>query len=170
MPRASWCLLAFIRKSAMLEDLTEISGSVLFSIPIPAPLLALLSSVSLSAVGLSLLLLLAWLAFFPSNDRLSGKMDRGSVKDKLLFTDAELLLTADGRPPRDAWGAAGVPWPPSNVFTSKELLNPDRNGLKLPPNAATTAAYYKKTKVISTRVMHRSDIWLCSDRGLVISD
>ena len=64
-------------------------------------------------------------------DRFSGKMDRGSVKDKLLLVC--------GSKEGGAGGAA--PWPPSNVFTSNELLNPDKNGLKLPPKAATTAAY-----------------------------
>lgn len=30
---------------------------------------------------------------------------------------------------------------PSKELTSNELLKPDKNGLKLPPKAATTAAY-----------------------------
>jgi len=100
----------------MLDDLTDNSSLI-------SPLLlVLLSSASLSGLSSLLLLLL---------DRLSGKMDRGSVKDKLLLVC--------GSKEGGAGGAA--PWPPSNVFTSNELLNPDKNGLKLPPKAATTAAY-----------------------------
>ena len=64
-------------------------------------------------------------------DRLSGKMDRGSVKDKLLLVCGS----------REGGAGGAAPWPPSSVFTSNELLNPDKNGLKLPPKAATTAAY-----------------------------
>lgn len=60
-------------------------------------------------------------------------MDRGSVKDKLLLVCGS----------REGGAGGAAPWPPSKVFTSSELLNPDKNGLKLPPKAATTAAYYK---------------------------
>ena len=56
-------------------------------------------------------------------------MDLGSVKDKLLLVCGSSV-----------GGAGGAPLP-SNVFTSNELLNPDKNGEKLPPKAATTAAY-----------------------------
>ena len=65
-------------------------------------------------------------------DRLSGKMDLGSVKDKLLLVCGRRLGGVGGAPPL-----------PNNVFTSNELLNPDKNGVKLPPKAATTAAYYE---------------------------
>ena len=53
------------------------------------------------------------------------------MKDKLLLVCGS----------REGGAGGAAPWPPSSVFTSNELLNPDKNGLKLPPKAATTAAY-----------------------------
>ena len=56
------------------------------------------------------------------------------MKDKLLLVCGS----------REGGAGGAAPWPPSSVFTSNELLNPDKNGLKLPPKAATTAAYCGK--------------------------
>lgn len=113
MPRASWCLLAFNLKSAILEDFTDIS-----SWP---------DSSSSEDVFPLLLLLLLFV-----DDKLSGKTDRGSVKDDEL----ELLRgIRGGGGAGDAWGR------PNRVLTRSELLKPDKKGLKPLPKAATTAAY-----------------------------
>ena len=106
MPSDSWCFLAFIRKSAMLE---------VFSC----------CSTSSSEASLRPLLLLL--------DKFSGKMDRGSVKD----SEAEEAWSRAERRGEVGGGR------PKRVLTRSELLNPDKNGDRLPPKAATTAAYCK---------------------------
>ena len=107
MPSDSWCFLAFIRRSAMLEDFSCCSASS-------------------SDTSLRPLLLLL--------DKFRGKMERGSVKDSGVV--AEVGVRAERREE----GGGGMP---KRVLTSKELLKPDKKGDRLPPKAATTAAYCK---------------------------
>ena len=65
-------------------------------------------------------------------DKFRGKMERGSVKD------SGVVGVVGVRAERRVEGGGGMP---KRVLTSKELLKPDKNGDRLPPNAATTAAY-----------------------------
>ena len=127
IPKASWCLLAFNLRSAMLEDLTDKSSDW----PPFDPLLAASASSEDEFPDFPCSMLLLF-------DKFRGKMDRGSVKDVGLEVLGD--ISEEG-------GCGGVPAPaggsPKSVLTSSELLNPDKNGLKLPPNAATTAAYCK---------------------------
>ena len=67
-------------------------------------------------------------------DRLRGNTERAwSMKDSL-----ELGFRDPGCR-REVVG--GVVVMPKRVLTSNELLNPDKNGDKLPPKVATNAAY-----------------------------
>ena len=82
------------------------------------------------------------------------------MKDKLLLVCGS----------KDGGAGGAVPWPPSSVFTSKELLNPDKKGLKLPPKAATTAAYCKTMHYISEYVfVNDSRIYKLRKDGCIIS-
>ena len=52
--------------------------------------------------------------------------------------DSGVVGVVGVRAERRVEGGGGMP---KRVLTSKELLKPDKNGDRLPPNAATTAAY-----------------------------
>ena len=127
----------------MLEDLTCISSSAVevveFGTAARLPLLLPLSFSSEDTgdlLGVSMLLLLL--------ERFRGKMDLGSVKDvAFLFPGDKREAAAT-----EAGCVGVVGGKPRRVLTNKELLNPDKNGLKFPPNAATTAAYWNKTMKI----------------------
>ena len=67
-------------------------------------------------------------------DKFRGKMERGSVKDSGVV--GEVGVRAERR--EEVGGGM-----PKRVLTSKELLKPDKKGDRLPPKAATTAAYCK---------------------------
>lgn len=129
MPKASWWSLAFMRKSAMLDDFTVMSSWS--ELAKEGPFSSLASS---SPLVLPLLL-------DDEEDKFKGKIDRGSVKDELL-----LFLGING-------GGGAAPWwwwgKPNKVFTSNELLKPDKNGEKEPPKAATTAAYWNQNKNVN---------------------
>lgn len=146
MPKASWWSLAFMRKSAMLDDFTVMSSWS--ELAKEGPFSSLVSSP---------------LVLFPLllDDKFSGKMDRGSVKD-------ELLLMFRGI---NGGGAEVAPWwgKPNKVFTSNELLKPDKNGEKEPPKAATTAAYWEYKMSYSDLKPRNSNITWCA-AGLMRAD